>query len=91
MIQCGTSPSWFDGFGLSVSDDVSEEYCDIVYTSGNEIASMIDGGMCSGGVEICDPSSEPINIFSRPMFGTIGAARLMEYTLNILARITDRL
>ena len=90
-IQCGTSPSWFDGFGLSVSDDVSEEYCDIVYTSGNEIASMIDGGMCSGGVEICDPSSEPINIFSRPMFGTIGAARLMEYTLNILARITDRL
>ena len=77
--------------GIQVSDDIWEEYADIVYGSANEIAAMVGRGMASGGVCICDPDSHPVNIFPRPTFGTIGAVRLVEDTLNVLTRITDKL
>ena len=90
-LQCGKEPSWFDDLGLPVSDDIWDEYCDIVFATGNEIASMRDRRMASGGVEIYDPTTVPVSIFSRPMFGTLGSVRMMEDTLNVITRITDRL
>ena len=78
-------------YPLPISDDIWNEYADIIYGSGNEIAAMIDRGMASGGVEINDPTSLPANIFDRPMFGTKGSVRLMEDTLNVIVRINDRL
>ena len=90
-LECGQEVTWFDDLDLPISEKVSDEYSDILYSSGNEIASMLDRDMISGGVEICDPTVMPVNIFSRPMLGTKGAVRIMEDTLNIIARITDRL
>ncbi|MBO4552743.1 MAG: nitrogenase component 1 [Candidatus Methanomethylophilaceae archaeon] len=90
-LQCGKGPEWFGDLGLPVSEDIWNEYCDITYGSGNEIAAMMDRGMTSGGVEIYDPTVVPVNVFSRPMFGTLGSVRIMEDTLNIIARVTDRL
>ena len=90
-LQCGKRPEWFGDLGLPVSEDIWEEYCDIIYGTGNEVAAMKDRGMASGGVEIYDPTALPVSIFSRPMFGTLGSVRIMEDTLNIIMRITDRL
>ena len=90
-LQCGKEPSWFDDLGLPVSEDIWNEYCDIIFGTGNEIASMKDRRMASGGVEIYDPTTLPVSIFSRPMFGTLGSVRIMEDTLNVITRITDRL
>ena len=77
--------------GIPVTDDIWEEYADIMYGSANEIAAMVDREMTAGGVCICDPDSHPVNIFPRPTFGTLGAVRLVEDTLNVLTRITDKL
>ena len=77
--------------GVPVSNDIWDEYADIIYGSANEIAAMIERNMASGGVCICDPDSHPVNIFPRPTFGTLGSVRLVEDTLNVLTRITDRL
>ena len=90
-LQCGKRPEWFGDLGLPVSEDIWEEYCDIIYGTGNEVAAMKDRGMASGGVEIYDPTALPVSIFSRPMFGTLGSVRIMEDTLNIIMRITDRM
>ena len=90
-LECDVRPEWFDGLGLPVSDDIWSGYCDIVYSSWNEIAAMTDRDLASGGVEIYDPSSFPVSIVGRPTFGTLGTVRIMEDTLNILSRITDRL
>ena len=77
--------------GVPVSDDIWDDHADIVYGSSNEIAAMVERNLAAGGVCICDPDSRPINIFPRPMMGTLGAVRLVEDTLNVLIRITDRL
>ena len=77
--------------GIPVSDSVWDDYSDILFSSGSEIAAMISRRMASGGVCICDPEVHPVNIFPRPMMGTVGAARLIEDALNVLTRITDRL
>ena len=90
-LECDVEPEWFDDLGLPVSNEVWGDYCDILYSTGNEIAAMIDRGMTSGGVEMYDPSSVPVSIFGRPTFGTMGTVKILEDTLNILARITDRL
>ena len=79
------------GVEMPVSNDIWEEYADIIYGSANEISAIIERGMASGGVCICDPDSHPINIFPRPTFGILGAVRLIEDTLNVLTRITDRM
>ena len=90
-LECDVRPKWFDSLGLPVSDNVWDGYCDILYSSWNEIAAMIDRDLASGGVEIYDPSSVPVSIVGRPTFGTMGAVRIMEDTLNVISRITDRL
>ena len=90
-LECDQRPDWFDELDLPVSDKVWDEYCDIIYSTGNEIAAMTDRNMASGGVEIYDPSTRPVSITGRPIFGTMGAVRLMEDTLNVITRITDRL
>lgn len=77
--------------GIPVSDKVWDVYSDVLFSSGSEISAMISRKMASGGVCICDPDVHPANIFPRPMMGPMGAARLIEDTLNVLTRITDRL
>ena len=74
-----------------VSDDVWEEYADILFGSANEIAALKMRNTISDGVCISNPDSRPVNIFPRPLMGTLGAVCLMEDTLNILSRINDRL
>ena len=76
---------------IPVSDEIWDVYSDVLFSSGSEIAAMLSRRMTSGGVCICDPDVHPANIFPRPMMGTIGAARLIEDTLNVLIRITDRM
>ncbi len=90
-LQCDEGKDRFDDIGIPISDDVWNDYCDIIYSSGNENAAMIDRGMASEGIEVCDPLSYPVNIVRRPMFGTMGAVHIMEETLNALIRITNRL
>ncbi len=89
-VQYSGSDSEAD-LGLPVEGDIWDVYADIVYGSANEIAAMVARGMASGGVCICDPDTHPVNIFPRPMMGTLGAARLIEDTLNVLRKINDRL
>ena len=73
--------------GIPVSNDVWNTYSDILFSSGSEIAAMLDRGMASGAVCICDPETYPVNIFPRPLMGPTGAARLMEDVLNVLMSI----
>lgn len=73
--------------GIPVSDDVWSTYADILFSSGSEIAAMMDGGLASGAVCICDPETHPVNIFPRPLMGPTGAARMMEDVLNVLMSI----
>ena len=90
-LQCGKVPDWFNDLETPISDDIWGEYCDIIYGTGNEKAAMLDRGMASEGIEICDPIHYPVSITGKPMFGTMGAVHLIEDTLNALLRITDRL
>ena len=76
---------------IPISNDFWNEYADVVYGSSNEIVAMTSRGMAAGGVCINDPDMHPVNIFPRPTMGTLGAVRLMEDTLNVLTRITDKL
>ena len=46
--------------GIPVSNDVWNTYSDILFSSGSEIAAMLDRGMASGAVCICDPETHPV-------------------------------
>ena len=77
--------------GLKVSSDVWDTCTDVMFGSGNEIASCMYRGICIGGSEILEPSLRPVSITDRPLFGTMGSVRMIEDVLNILMRSSDRL
>ena len=88
-IQYDGDEGQYPDIGIPVSDDAWDTYADILFSSGSEIAAMLDRGMVSGAVCICDPETHPVNIFPRPLMGPIGAARLMEDVLNVLMSINN--
>ncbi len=90
-IQSDREMEGFELFGSKVPDSIWDTETDVTFASGSEIKALVDRKVAVGGVEIREPSEQPVSIIGRPIFGTMGAVHLIEDTLNILSRTYDRM
>jgi Nitrogenase molybdenum-iron protein, alpha and beta chains len=76
----------FKEWELDVSDDVFNTPSDIILGDGCVIASLMQRGVASGGVDIARPGLMTMNVVERPVLGLGGTMRLLDCVLNSLEK-----